>query len=121
MSKRAVFIGDFSDPLRNRRARKRTQTSILLQLTRKVRLVLGVQETCHHLWSGGRQLANIVFANVGGGTILDAMGSRYKRQPAGQLSLSATTVGEKKYLVWEEPGVDLAQQITCVLDSDHRR
>src|SRR6266403_327063 len=80
-------------------------------------LVLGVQETCHHLWSGGRQLANIVFANIGGGTIFDATGSRYKWQPAGQLLLSAATVGEKKNFVWEIPDVDLAQQITCVLGS----
>ncbi len=43
------------------------------------------------------------------------MGSRYKRQPAGQLLLSGATVGEKKNLVGEEPGVDLAQQITRVL------
>jgi hypothetical protein len=45
------------------------------------------------------------------------MGSRYKWQPAGQLLLSAATVGEKKNFVWEIPDVDLAQQITCVLGS----
>jgi len=38
-------------------------------------------------------------------------------RPAGQLLLSAATVGEKKNFVWEIPDVDLAQQITCVLGS----
>jgi len=35
------------------------------------------------------------------------MRSRYKWQPASELLLSGTTIGEKKNLVWEEPGVDL--------------
>src|SRR6266849_1928977 len=71
-------------------------------------LVFGVQETCHHLWIGGGQLANIVFANIRGGTILHTMGSGYKRQPAGKLLLSGSAIGEKKNFIREEPSIDLS-------------
>jgi hypothetical protein len=43
------------------------------------------------------------------------MGSRHKWQPASELLLSGTTIGEKKNFVWEEPGVDLPQQFSGVL------
>ena len=43
------------------------------------------------------------------------MGSCHNRQPAGQLLLTDTTIGEEKNFVWEEPGVDLPQQFTGVL------
>jgi hypothetical protein len=42
------------------------------------------------------------------------MGSRYKRQPASQLLLPGTAIGEKKNFVWEKPSVDLPQQFTGV-------
>ncbi len=80
-----------------------------------LRLISALKQTCHHLWIGGGQFANIVFANVCRGAIFHAMGSRYKRQPASKVLLSGTTIGEKKNFVWEEPGVDLPQQITGVL------
>src|SRR6202043_2994737 len=75
------------------------------------------EEMCENVGVRGWQLANIVLANIGCGTILDSMSSRYKRQPAGQLFLSDTTVGEQKDFVWEEPDVDLAQQFKSVLGS----
>src|SRR5229473_1034682 len=78
-------------------------------------LVFGIQEACHHLWIGGGQLANIVFADIRSRSFFDAMGSRHKRQPMCQLLLPGTAIGEKKNFVWEEPSIDLLQQFTGVL------
>jgi hypothetical protein len=36
------------------------------------------------------------------------MGSGYKRQPAGKLLLSGSTIGEKKNFIREEPSIDLS-------------
>src|SRR5258708_22088856 len=79
------------------------------------RLISVLKGTRHQLWIGGRQLANIVFADIRCGTILHTMRSRNKRQPASQLLLSGTTIGEKNNFVWEEPSVDLPQQFTGVV------
>ena len=74
-----------------------------------------VQQTNHHLWIGGRQLADVVLADIGGGAIFRTMSSCHKWQPASELLLSGATIGEKKNFVWEKPGVDLPQQFTSVL------
>src|SRR5258708_35369689 len=78
-------------------------------------LIFVRKETRHHLWIGGRQLANIVFANIRRRSILDAMGSRDKRQPNCQFLLPGSAIGEKKYFVGKESRVDLPQQFTSVL------
>jgi hypothetical protein len=81
------------------------------------RLISVLKQTCHDLGVGGRQPANVVFANVCRGAIFYTMGSRYKWQPASKLLLSGTSIGEKKNFVWEEPCADLPQQCASVLGS----
>jgi hypothetical protein len=74
-----------------------------------------IEQARHNIRFRRRQFANIVFANVGRGAIFHTMGCRYKWQPASKLLLSSTAIGEEKNLVWQEPGVDLPQQVTSVL------
>ncbi len=84
----------------------------------EISLIPAFKQTYHHLCIGSRQLANVVFANICCGAIFHTMGTRYKWQPASKLLLSGTTISEKKNFVWEEPVVDLPQQITGVLGSE---
>jgi hypothetical protein len=65
------------------------------QRGRTGKLILILKQTCHHLWIGGWQLANVVFANIGCSAAFHAMRSCYKRQPAGKLLLSGSAIGEK--------------------------
>src|SRR5215471_5494632 len=71
-----------------------------------VLLIVLIQELGNHMRIGGRQLADVVLADVGGCASAHAVSARNKRQPAGQSLLSGAAIGKKENLVGKKSCVD---------------